>query len=68
MMAVFGIALAATLVQGDKAYAADLAPGEGLYVGGFIGHGMGVVSPKVTVIDLDNGGVQGTESLSLIHI
>jgi hypothetical protein len=35
---------------------ADAAPGEGFYVGAFIGHGTGIVQPKVTVLDINDGG------------
>ena len=41
---------------------ADAAPGEGFYVGAFIGHGTGIIQPTVTVIDADNGGAQGGAS------
>jgi hypothetical protein len=39
---------------------ADAAPGEGFYVGAFIGHGTGIIQPTVTVIDADAGGAAGT--------
>ena len=35
---------------------ADAAPGEGFYVGAFIGHGTGIVQPTVTVTDIRDGG------------
>ena len=35
---------------------ADAAPGEGFYVGAFIGHGTGIVQPTVTVNDIRDGG------------
>jgi hypothetical protein len=41
---------------------ADAAPGEGFYVGAFIGHGTGIIQPTVNIIDADNGGSQGTGS------
>ena len=30
---------------------ADAAPGEGFYVGAFIGHGTGIIQPKVTILN-----------------
>ena len=41
---------------------ADAAPGEGFYVGAFIGHGTGIIQPTVRVIDADAGGAQGSTS------
>jgi len=36
------------LVSSSPAYADGFAPGEGLYLGGFAGVGMGMVAPKIT--------------------
>jgi len=36
------------LVSSSAVYADGFAPGEGLYVGAFVGGGMGIVQPKVT--------------------
>jgi hypothetical protein len=52
----------ASFVATTNAKADGAAPGEGFYVGAFIGHGTGVVQPKVTIIDADNGGAAGTGS------
>ena len=52
-----------SLVSSSVAYAEGFAPGEGLYLGGFAGTGVGVVQPKVetnngpfTASDLAHGG------------
>jgi len=37
-----------SLVSSSAVYADGFAPGEGLYVGAFVGAGMGIVQPKVT--------------------
>jgi len=37
-----------SLVTSSAVYADGFAPGEGLYVGGFVGAGTGIVQPKVT--------------------
>ena len=37
-----------SLVSSSVAYAEGFAPGEGLYIGGFAGTGVGIVQPKVT--------------------
>ena len=44
------------LVSSSAAYADGYAPGEGLYIGAFVGGGMGIVQPKVTT----NGNIFGT--------
>jgi hypothetical protein len=41
----------------SKAKAVDAAPGEGLYVGLFMGHGTGIVQAKVATLATVNGGV-----------
>ena len=43
----FGLCLAASLLMGSIANAADYAPGEGGYVGAFMGFGTGIVQAKV---------------------
>ena len=55
MMGVLGLMLAATLMLCSTASAENAAPGEGFYVGAFIGHGTGIVQAKSTVLDADNG-------------
>ena len=40
--------LTASFLGATKAKAADLAPGEGLYMGAFVGYGMGVIQADVT--------------------
>jgi len=45
------------LVSSSAVYADGFAPGEGLYVGLFGGHGMGIVQPKVTT----TGNTDATE-------
>jgi len=47
------------LVSSSAVYAAGFAAGEGLYLGGFAGVGMGMVQPKVTT--------SGTQALSSIN-
>jgi len=47
-----------SLVSSSAVYADGFAPGEGLYVGGFVGGGMGIVQPKVAT----NGNVFGTST------
>ena len=54
-----GIVLAASLMVGTSAYADGTAPGEGFYVGAFVGHGTGVIEPKVKVLDMDSAGRNG---------
>jgi len=44
-----------SLVSSSAVYADGFAPGEGLYIGGFGGHGSGIVQPKVTTQDLAAG-------------
>jgi len=44
-----------SLVSSSAVYADGFAPGEGLYIGGFGGHGSGIVQPKVTTQDLGAG-------------
>jgi hypothetical protein len=43
--------LAASIVATPKAKAADFAPGEGGYVGAFVGFGTGVIQAKVSTLD-----------------
>ena len=54
--------LVASFVAAPNAKAGDAAPGEGFYAGAFFGHGTGVVTPKIEVFDIDNGGKQGNDS------
>ena len=46
--------LTASFLGATKAKAGDLAPGEGAYLGAFVGYGMGVLQSKVTTIDQTN--------------
>jgi len=46
------------LFSSSAAYADGFAPGEGLYLGAFVGAGSGIVQPKVT--SNGDGGVAGT--------
>jgi hypothetical protein len=53
-----------SLVSSSAVYADGFAPGEGLYVGAFVGGGMGIVQPKVatngsTRSELAEGGADG---------
>ena len=48
--------LAATIVSAPNAKA-DAAPGEGFYVGAFIGHGTGIIQAKVNTLASTAGGV-----------
>ncbi len=47
-----------SLVSSSAAYADGFAPGEGLYVGAFVGGGMGIVQPKVATV---GGTVNSTD-------
>ena len=51
----------ASIIAAPKAEAGQ-APGEGFYTGAFVGHGSGIIQPKVTILDADDGGAQGTSS------
>ena len=62
LFAVAAFMFASTLVSAPNAKAGDRAPAEGFYAGAFVGHGTGVVQPKVSIIDIDDGGAQGTAS------
>ena len=44
---------ASSFILSPIAKAADAAPGEGAYLGAFVGMGSGVISPKVQVFDLN---------------
>ena len=44
---------------------ADAAPGEGFYVGAFIGHGTGIIQPTVTVLQAQNSS--GTDKGTGAH-
>ena len=57
--AAAALMLAATIISAPNAKA-DAAPGEGFYVGAFMGYGTGIIQPTVTVIDAENGGAAGT--------
>jgi len=48
------------LVSSSAVYADGFAPGEGLYVGAFVGAGTGIVQPKVDA----TGEVFGTTALT----
>jgi len=47
-----------SLVSSSAVYADGFAPGEGLYVGAFVGGGMGIVQPKVATV---GGTVNATD-------
>jgi hypothetical protein len=47
--------LSLVLFSSTQASADGFAPGEGLYVGAFVGGGMGIVQPKVTSLGTENG-------------
>jgi len=47
-----------SIVSSSAVYADGFAPGEGLYVGAFVGGGMGIVQPKVTTNGSDDSLVQ----------
>ena len=51
--------LAGSFLATTNAKADGAAPAEGFYVGAFVGHGTGIIQPKVTILDADNGGAQG---------
>ena len=53
------LAAAATLglVSASPVYADGFAPGEGLYVGAFVGGGMGIVQPKVATVGSTTPGL-----------
>jgi len=55
------------LVSGSAAYADGFAPGEGLYVGFFGGHGAGNVTAKATVNEkiVDSGDATGNKTTSV---
>ena len=44
-----------SLVASPAVYADGFAPGEGLYMGAFVGGGMGIVQPKVVTVDSGDG-------------
>jgi len=44
-----------SLVSSSAVYADNYAPGEGLYIGAFGGHGSGIVQPKVITMDMGAG-------------
>ena len=44
------------LVSSSTAYADGFAPGEGLYLGAFVGGGVGIVQPKVVTNTVNGGG------------
>jgi len=50
---IIAAAAMVSLVSSSVAYAEGFAPGEGLYLGGFAGAGMGIVQPKVTTLGTD---------------
>jgi hypothetical protein len=52
--------LAASLVAAPKAKAGDFAPGEGAYVGAFVGFGTGLIQAKVSRSEL--GGLQNNDA------
>jgi hypothetical protein len=51
--AAFALMVAATIVSAPNAKA-DAAPGEGFYLGAFIGHGTGIVQATVNTLAADN--------------
>lgn len=54
MIAIFGSALMLTLVSTNAQ--AQSAPGEGAYLGAFLGHGTGILSAKARVFDVSSSG------------
>ena len=56
MFAAAAFMLVATFVTVPKAKADDLAPGEGLFAGAFIGYGSGVASTEVQALDGQDAG------------
>jgi hypothetical protein len=59
------------LTASPAVYADGFAPGEGLYLGAFVGHAAGHVSAKVVTKDnsgIQNGGRDGTTSTTTIEI
>jgi len=50
-----------SLVSSSAVYAGGFAPAEGLYIGGFVGAGTGIVQPKVTTNGLDVGLAGGKQ-------
>ena len=54
--------LAGSFLATTNAKADGASPAEGFYAGAFLGHGTGVVQPKVRIIDIQDGGQQGTAS------
>jgi len=62
LLVALAVVCVASFAVSNNAQAADASPGEGAYVGAFIGHGTGIVTPKVQVFDIDNGGAQGSNS------
>ena len=54
IFAAAALMFAASIVGVPNAKADGLAPGEGAYLGAFVGYGMGVLQSKVTTIDQTN--------------
>ena len=55
LMAVLSVMFAATLMMSSQSQAADLAPGEGYYVGAFLGFGMGILQADVDGQTINSG-------------
>lgn len=55
LMAVLGVMFAATLMMSSTSQAADKAPGEGYYVGAFVGFGMGILQADVDAQTINSG-------------
>ena len=59
--ALIGMVFAAAFFISSSAQAGGAAPGEGYYVGAFLGHGTGIVQAEVTSFPTNNGaGRRGT--------
>jgi hypothetical protein len=55
LMAVLSVMFAATLMMSSTSQAADKAPGEGYYVGAFMGFGMGILQADVNAQTINSG-------------
>jgi hypothetical protein len=49
--------LAGSFLAATNAKADGASPAEGFYVGAFVGHGTGIIQPKVTILDTNNGAL-----------
>jgi len=56
LMLVLGVMFASLSVMSPVAHADGLAPGEGAYLGAFIGYSSGIVQPEVTTKTLQTNG------------